>query len=145
MNTIRLYNIAFYQVVFLVIYNIAEGVLSSYFGFKEESLTLFGFGIDSFIEVVSGQGILHMITRIRLNPESNRSTYERTALRITGTAFYLLVAGLVITSAYNIITGQKPESTFFGVIISSTSIVVMGLFVIYQTKVGILELRRCYQ
>lgn len=137
MNTIVLYKRAFNMSLFLVIYNVLEGILSTVLGFKEESLTLFGFGIDSFIEVISGFGILQMITRIRLNPESNRSQYERTALRITGFAFYALVVGLVITSIYNFISGHKPETTFYGVIISGVSIIVMVVFIQYQTKVGI--------
>lgn len=136
LETKRLYNIAFYQVLFLVGYNAAEGIVSSILGFKEESLTLFGFGIDSFIEVISGLGILHMITRIRLNPTGDRDPYERTALRITGFAFYALVAGLTITATYNLITGHKQEATFFGAIISTISIIIMGLFIKYQSKVG---------
>lgn len=136
LETKRLYNIAFYQVLFLVGYNTAEGIISSILGFKEESLTLFGFGIDSFIEVISGLGILQMITRIRLNPTSDRGPYERTALRITGFAFYALVAGLTVTAIYNLVTGHKPEATYFGAIISTISILVMGLFIHYQSKVG---------
>lgn len=135
-ETKRLYKIAFYQALFLVIYNSVEGIISSWLGFKEESLTLFGFGIDSFIEVISGLGILHMIARIKANPESNRSQYEKTALGVTGTAFYLLVLGLLVTSVYNMITGHKPETTLFGAIISSISIVVMLLFIRYQSKIG---------
>lgn len=136
MDTIKLYKRAFNMSLFLVIYNILEGILSTILGFEEGSLTLFGFGIDSFIEVISGLGILQMITRIRLNSDSNRSKYERTALRITGFAFYALVAGLIFTSVYNFISGHKPETTFYGVIISSISIIVMGVFIRYQTKVG---------
>ncbi len=136
LETKRLYNIAFYQVLFLVGYNAAEGIISSILGFKEESLTLFGFGIDSFIEVISGLGILQMITRIRLNPTSDRSKYERTALRITGFAFYALVVGLTVTATYNLVTSHKPEATFFGAIISTISIIIMGLFIRYQSRVG---------
>ena len=51
---------------------------------------MFGFGVDSFIEVMSGIGIAMMIIRIRQNPESSKSTFEIKALKITGTAFYLL-------------------------------------------------------
>lgn len=136
LETSRLFKIAFYQALFLVVYNTVEGIVSSILGYKDESLTLFGFGVDSFIEVISGLGILQMITRIQRNPDSNRGNYERTALKMTGVAFYILVAGLIITSIYNIVSGHKPEATFFGIIISCISIVVMGLFVHFQTRVG---------
>jgi len=99
-------------------------------------LALFGFGVDSFIEVISGLGIAHMVLRIRQHPESNRDTFERTALRITGFAFYVLVLGLVTSSMYNIYIGHKPETTFWGVVISIISIAVMWLLVFGKTKTG---------
>ena len=37
-------------------------------GYQDETLTLFGFRVDSFIEVISGIGIALMILRIRLTP-----------------------------------------------------------------------------
>lgn len=72
-------------------------------GFQDETLALFGFGIDSFIEVISAIGITWMILRIQREPESERSPFEVTALRITGTSFYLLTAGLIITVILNLI------------------------------------------
>jgi len=105
-------------------------------GFEDESLTLFGFGADSFIEVISGLGIAHMIIRIKKNPDSKRDEFERTALRITGYAFYLLVFALVATSLYNLWINHKPVTTFWGIIISILSIIVMWILVIWKRKVG---------
>ena len=131
-----LYKIAFGLAIFTIFYNIAEGMISTYLGFEDESLALFGFGFDSFIEVISGLGIAHMIVRIQRKPNSNRDNFERTALRITGFAFYALVFGLVITSLYNIWIGHKPITTFWGVVISTISIVIMWILVIWKRKVG---------
>ena len=130
------YKIAFGLAVFTIIYNVLEGLISTYLGFEDESLALFGFGSDSFIEVISGLGIAHMILRIAHHPDSNRDDFERTALRITGTAFYILVFGLVITSTYNIWTGHKPLTTFWGVVISLISILIMWILVFWKRKVG---------
>ena len=130
------FKIAFRLSVFTIIYNIFEGLISIFLGFTDESLTLFGFGADSFIETISGVGILHMVTRIRAHPNSSRDRYERTALRITGFSFYALVVMLVSTGVYNISTGHQPTTTFWGVIISSISISIMWGLVIWKTKVG---------
>lgn len=135
-NNKKLYKIAFGLAVFTIIYNIGEGLISTYLGFEDESLALFGFGSDSFIEVISGFGIAHMIIRIRKNPNSTRDDFERTALRITGIAFYILVFGLVITSIYNIWIEHKPLTTFWGVVISITSILIMWILVVWKRKVG---------
>ena len=132
----NLYKIAFGLAVFTIVYNIAEGLISTYLGFEDESLALFGFGSDSFIEVISGLGIAHMILRIQNNPNSKRDDFERTALRITGIAFYILVFGLVITSFYNIWQAHQPQTTFWGVIISIISILVMWFLVLWKRKVG---------
>lgn len=132
----RLYKLAFGLAIFTIIYNIGEGILSTYLGYEDESLALFGFGVDSFIEVISGLGIAHMVLRIQRQPDSNRDDFERTALRITGFSFYALVVGLVTTSIYNIWTGHKPETTFWGVIISIISILIMWILIIGKTKTG---------
>lgn len=132
----RLYKSAFGLALFTIVYNIVEGIVSTYFGYEDESLALFGFGIDSFIEVISGLGIAHMVMRIQFNPNSNRDKFEKTALLITGFSFYGLVIGLVIMSIYNIGTGHKPETTFWGIIISIVSIVIMWALIVAKKKVG---------
>jgi divalent metal cation (Fe/Co/Zn/Cd) transporter len=132
----RLFKIGFRLALFTILYNIAEGFISLYFGYKDESLTLFGFGADSFIEVLSGLGIAHMVLRIQRHPDSNRDNFERTALTITGYSFYVLVIGLSGTSMYNLWIGRKPETTLWGVIISVISIGVMAALVYGKRKVG---------
>jgi divalent metal cation (Fe/Co/Zn/Cd) transporter len=132
----KFYRIALGLAVFTILYNIGEGLVSMYFGYKDESLALFGFGADSFIEVLSGIGIAHMVLRIQLKPQSNRDDFERTALITTGYAFYALVIGLVATSMYNLWIGRKPETTFWGVIISLISIAVMWILVYWKRKTG---------
>ena len=132
----RLYRTAFGLAVFTIAYNIAEGLVSTYLGYEDESLALFGFGADSFIEVISGLGIAHMILRIERQPDSPRDRFERTALRITGFAFYALTLALVVSGVYNFYTGHQPLTTFWGVVISVISIGVMLLLVSWKRRVG---------
>lgn len=127
---------ALWLALLTIVYNLAEGVLSTYFGAQDEALTLFGFGVDSFIEVMSGVGILAMVLRIRREPAAPRTRFEQTALRITGAAFYLLAAGLAATALYNLFTGRKPETTLPGLIISLVSIAAMAALVWSKRKVG---------
>ena len=91
----KLYNKAYYLSLFTIFYNILEGIISMVLGYEDETLSLFGFGADSFIEVMSGIGIAVMIMRIRQNPKSLKSKFEITALKITGAAFFLLSIGLI--------------------------------------------------
>ncbi|HLF75095.1 MAG TPA: cation transporter [Anaerolineales bacterium] len=132
----RYWTYALWLAFFTIFYNLFEGFVSIYFGISDEALTLFGFGVDSFIEVMSGIGILAMVLRIRQNPETPRSRFERTALRVTGTSFYLLAAGLGATAIYNVFTRHKPETTLAGLFISVISIAVMWALVLGKRKVG---------
>lgn len=132
----KLYDTALGLALFTIFYNLAEGLLSTYLGLEDESLALFGFGADSFIEVISGLGIAHMVIRIRRRPESSRDPFERRALQITGFAFYALVVTLVATSLYHIWIGHKPVTTVFGVVISMVSIGVMWGLVAWKRSVG---------
>jgi divalent metal cation (Fe/Co/Zn/Cd) transporter len=132
----RYWNYALWLAVFTILYNLAEGLISIFFGISDETLTLFGFGMDSFIEVMSGIGIFAMVLRIRRNPNTDRSAFERTALRITGTSFYILVAGLAVSAVFNIVIRHKPVTTLPGLIISVISIAVMWALVAGKRKVG---------
>ena len=127
---------ALWLALFTIFYNFAEGLISMYFGAQDGTLTLFGFGIDSFIEVLSGIGILAMVLRIRQNTDAPRSSFERTALHMTGTAFYLLAVGLGATAIYNLFTAHQPTTTLPGLIISLISMAVMWILVLGKRKVG---------
>ncbi len=132
----KLYRFALYLSIFTIIYNIAEGLISTWIGFSDESLTLFGFGVDSFIETISGIGIAAMVLRIARNPQSSKSLFEISALKLTGWSFYVLAGGLVISSILSLVSGKQPESTFWGVIISLVSIVAMIGLIYYKRRVG---------
>jgi divalent metal cation (Fe/Co/Zn/Cd) transporter len=119
-----------------VFYNILEGIVSVFFGIQDGTVTLFGFGVDSFVEVISGIGIWHMIRRMRRNGTDSQDSFERTALRVTGTAFYILAAGLIVTALINLYKGYRPETTLWGIIISIISICSMWILIRYKVKIG---------
>ncbi|WP_037324511.1 cation transporter [Salinimicrobium terrae] len=117
-------------------YNLIEGVVSTFFGASDETLALFGFGLDSFVEVLSGIGIAHMIYRMRRNPVNERDGFEIRALKITGTAFYILTAGLVVGAGLSVVFGSEPDTTLVGIIIAVLSILTMYFLYREKIKVG---------
>ncbi|OGQ50785.1 MAG: hypothetical protein A3J24_01570 [Deltaproteobacteria bacterium RIFCSPLOWO2_02_FULL_53_8] len=132
----RLYAIASALAIITVFYNTFEGLVSVFFGYQDETLALFGFGVDSFVEVLSGIGIWHLVRRVKNNGEEDLDHFEETALKITGTGFYILAIGLSITAALNLYQGHKPDTTFWGIVISVVSIATMWLLIHYKNKVG---------
>jgi len=135
-NECKRYKLAYQLSLFTIFYNIIEGIVSMGFGYQDKTLTLFGFGVDSFIEVMSGIGIAVMIIRIRHNPDSPKNQFEIKALKITGAAFYMLSVGLLIGTVLNIIHHHHPETTFWGILISTISIVVMIWLMYAKKRVG---------
>ena len=132
----KLYSTANLLAVVTIFYNLVEGIVSIWMGAADETLALFGFGVDSFIEVFSAIGVWHMIRRVRANRGETRDEFEQRALTITGASFYLLTVGLVLTSIINIWQQHRPETTLWGIVISSISISFMWLLIHYKTKVG---------
>ncbi len=132
----KLYLRANYLALFTIIYNLAEGCVAVLMGATDETLALFGFGIDSFIEVISALGVWHMLRRIKSNGGESLDTFEQRALRITGVAFYILSAGLVVTAAVSLYQGKKPETTLWGVVVALISISFMWYLIHEKTKVG---------
>jgi divalent metal cation (Fe/Co/Zn/Cd) transporter len=131
----RDYRIAFFLSLFTILANLVEGTFSTILGQKDGTLALFGFGLDSFIEVISAVGITVMILRIAREPDSPLSKFEVSALRITGISFFLLTAGLMVTAVLNLVTGAKPETAISGLIISLISLSVM--IFLYRAKLGV--------
>jgi divalent metal cation (Fe/Co/Zn/Cd) transporter len=122
--------------LFTIGYNFVEGIVSMALGASGETLALFGFGVDSFIEVMSAVGVWHMIRRIRNNGGESRDAFEQRALKITGLGFYLLTIGLLLTASVNLVQRHKPETTLWGIVVSVVSISFMWLLIHHKMKVG---------
>jgi len=132
----QLYRTATLLALITIFYNLLEGLVSVWFGVEDETIALFGFGLDSFVEVISGIGIWHMVRRLGSNEHEDSDPFERRALRITGGAFYLLAAGLTATAVISALQGHRPETTRWGIIVAVISIAAMWLLIHYKVKVG---------
>ena len=58
-----------------IFYNMIEGTISIFFGLEDETLALFGFGVDSFVEVISVIGITHMLLRMKYSKVVSRDKF----------------------------------------------------------------------
>lgn len=136
MENKALYKTALWLSVFTVVYNLAEGSLATFLGESDETLALFGFGVDSFVEVLSGIGIWHMVVRLSKDEVTHRDAFEIRALKVTGFAFYLLTAGLVLGAFFSFYYRVTPLQTRAGIIISVISILIMYWLYKQKLKVG---------
>lgn len=101
-------------------YNLAEGVVSMAFGWKDDSLALFGFGADSFIEVGSA---LLVLWKLQGAADLVR---ERRATSGIGWLFLLLAVGIAGGAVLQLATRSHPPTTLPGLVIASLSLAFMA-------------------
>ena len=128
--------IALWLAIITIVYNVIEGLISIYFGISDDALSILGFGADSLVEVISGAGVLHMVSKLQRTGDESRDMFEQKALRITGFSFMLLTAGLIAGAMINIVHGIAPQTTIPGIIVSALSILTMYFLMKYKLKVG---------
>jgi len=119
---------------FTVAYNSAEGLISLVAGFIAGSVSLIGFGLDSLIEVTSGEALLWRLHH-DLN-ESRREAVERITLRIVGWCFVALAAYVAVDSAWTLVQQEKSERSIPGIAVAAASVVVMPLLARAKRRVA---------
>jgi divalent metal cation (Fe/Co/Zn/Cd) transporter len=119
---------------FTIAWNALEGLVAVVAGALAGSISLVGFGIDSFIEVTSGAVLLW---RMSVDAEVHRRELnERRALRIVGACFLLLAAYIAYESALDLWSRRSPEHSIPGIILACVSLIVMPLLSRAKRKVG---------
>ena len=119
---------------FTVAWNALEGLVAVVAGAIAGSISLVGFGIDSFIEVTSGSVLLW---RMSVDADMHRRDLnEKRALRIVGVCFLLLASYIAYESALDLWSRRAPEHSIPGIILACVSLVVMPLLSRAKRKVG---------
>jgi len=119
---------------FTIAWNAVEGLVAVGAGLFAGSISLLGFGIDSFIEVTSGSVLLW-----RMSVDANvrdRERSERRALRIVGLCFLLLAFYIAFQSGSDLWYKRAPEHSIPGIILACVSLAVMPLLSRSKRKVG---------
>jgi divalent metal cation (Fe/Co/Zn/Cd) transporter len=119
---------------FTIAWNTLEGLIAFAAGLTAGSISLVGFGIDSFIEVTSGVAVLW---RMRVDADvHSRERNERLALRIVGGCFIALAAYIGYEAITDLMHRSEPESSLPGIILAAVSLVVMPLLSRAKRRVG---------
>ena len=110
---------------FTIIWNALEGLVAVVTGVIAGSISLMGFGLDSFIEVVSGSVLLW---RMSVDADAaRRERNERLALRVVGICFLLLAAYIAYESVSDLLSKRAPERSLPGIILACVSLVGRAL------------------
>ena len=121
---------------FTVGYNIIEGIVSIFAGVLAGSIALIGFGLDSFVESLSG-GV--MIWRFRKHGQMSEEEEERIeakAVRLIAYTFFILGAYVLYESVKKLYLQEMPAPSLFGIIIAIVSIIVMPVLFYMKYRTG---------
>ena len=127
MSQISLHKKALLLSYLTVGYNLLEGVLSLLAGSLAGSIALVGFGLDSFVESLSG-GI--MIWRFRLHAHLTAAEEERReklAIKLVGWTFFGLAAYVLYESLKKLAFQEPPAPSLLGIFIALASLILMPL------------------
>jgi divalent metal cation (Fe/Co/Zn/Cd) transporter len=119
---------------FTIAWNTLEGLVAVISGAMAGSVSLVGFGIDSFIEVTSGSTLLW---RMSVDAdEEKRERNEKLSLRIVGACFLALAVYVAYESGSDLLSGKQPEHSIPGIALACVSLIVMPLLSRAKKKVG---------
>ena len=103
-----------------IAYNLVEGLVSMAFGWADDSIALFGFGADSFIEVASALLVLWKLL------DHGNLARERKATRGIGWLFLGLALGIAGGALLQLTAQRHPPTTLPGLVISAFSLSFMA-------------------
>ena len=119
---------------FTIAWNSLEGLVAVVAGAFAGSVSLVGFGIDSFIEVTSG---IVLLWRMAADADvQRRERNEKLSLRIVGVCFLALVVYVGYESIYDLVSRKAPEHSVPGILLACVSLIVMPLLSQAKKKVA---------
>ncbi|MBZ5663750.1 MAG: cation transporter [Acidobacteriia bacterium] len=119
---------------FTIDWNCLEGLVALIAGALAGSISLAGFGIDSFIEVTSGTTLLWRMAVD--SEEQTRERNERLNLRVVGACFLALSIYIAFESVSDLMSRKAPEHSIPGIIVACVSLVVMLILSRARKDVG---------
>lgn len=119
---------------FTIAWNSLEGVIAILSGVLAGSISLVGFGIDSFIEVTSGATLLWRMS-VDANVE-RRERNEKLSLRIVGVCFIVLAVYIAYEALADLVKKTGPQHSIPGIALACVSLIVMPILSRAKRKVG---------
>lgn len=119
---------------FTIAWNSLEGLVAVVAGALAGSISLVGFGIDSFIEVTSGAVLLW---RMAVDADvRKRERNEKLSLRIVGVCFLALAVYVGYESVSDLVSRKAPTRSIAGIILACVSLAVMPVLSRAKKKVA---------
>ncbi len=117
-------------------YNIVEGIVSLIVGSITGSVALTAFGLDSFIESLSGSVMVWRLSKHGKISHEEEEVVEAKAAKLVGTTFFVLAAYIMYETISRLISREEPTASLFGIGIAVLSLLVMPTIAYLKNKTG---------
>ena len=119
-------------------YNLIEGIVSVVIGATTGSIALAGFGLDSFIESLSGSVMIWRLRKHGKITEEEEDAVEAKAATLVGTTFFILAAYILFESVTTLmnIAHEAVQPSLVGMVIAVLSLIVMPGLAYLKNKTG---------
>ncbi len=117
-------------------YNIIEGFASVGIGVLTGSISLVGFGLDSFIESLSAVILIWRFRKSAVVAQNDTDPLETKAIKLIAYTFFILATYVLYESLKKLFQHEPPQQSFVGLIIPTVSIVVMVFLYWKKKEVG---------
>jgi len=124
-NNTYLHKKAFYLSIFTVVYNVIEGVIAITAGIIAGSAALIGFGVDSFVESLSGSVMIWRFQGRSTLSEEAQERIESKALKLIGVTFFILGLYVAYEAVRTLYFQTAPESSLVGITLTLLSVIIM--------------------
>lgn len=127
--------IALWLVAATLAYNVVEAAVALWAGTAADSIALFGFGLDSLIEVAAASVLLW---RLRMEAQgAEAATIERAEHRVhrfVGGTFIALAVYVVGDATWTLMSGGRAAESTAGLILAGASLVIMPIVSIAKLR-----------
>ncbi len=124
----RSLRLAIALVALTLAYNVIEAVIAIWAGTEAGSIALFGFGLDSVIELAAAAVLLwRLLVELRGGDRDRVQTTERRAHLFVGLTFLALAAYVTIQALLTLVRADRPEESPVGIVLAAVSLAVMPL------------------
>ncbi len=113
-----------------IAWNVVEGIVALIAGGVASSAALIGFGLDSFVEVLSAAAVAWQFAAP--DPEKR----EKTALRVISVAFFALAAYVSVDAVLSLAGVREAEHSPVGIALAALSLAVMPFLSWAERRAG---------
>ncbi|MCW4033380.1 MAG: cation transporter [Candidatus Bathyarchaeota archaeon] len=132
----KLHRRALWLSYFTLGYNIVEGIISIFAGALAGSIALVGFGLDSFVESISGGVMIWRFHKPENLSEDELERIEKKAAKFVAYSFFILGIYVLYESIKKLYFKEIPNPSLIGIVIAIISIIAMPILYYMKYRTG---------